>query len=64
MTPATNPQLTKSDEPLAITEAAFQPGYLKKALGPAYRADDPYLTMRAISQEFVLSLPRTLRISS
>ena len=46
-----------SDEPLAITEAAFQPGYLKKALGPAYRADDPYLTMRAISQEFVPSVP-------
>src|SRR5919109_1633444 len=43
-----------SDEPLNLPDAAFQPGYLRRVLGPAaYRANNPYLTMRAIARAFV-----------
>jgi hypothetical protein len=46
-----------SDEPLNLPDAAFQPGYLRRVLGPAaYRASNPYVTMRAISRAFVPAL--------
>jgi hypothetical protein len=43
-----------SDEPLHLPDEAFQPGYLRRVLGPvAYRASNPYVTMRAIARAFV-----------
>ena len=43
-----------SDEPLRIPEGAFRDGYLHETLAnPAYRAANPYATMRAIAREFV-----------
>jgi hypothetical protein len=46
-----------SDEPLHLPDEAFQPGYLRRVLGPvAYRATNPYVTMRAIARAFVPSV--------
>lgn len=46
-----------SDEPLRIPDAAFRDGYLYQALGnQAYRATNPYATMRALAREFVPSV--------
>jgi hypothetical protein len=43
-----------SDEPLQLPDEAFRPGYLRRVLGPvAYRASNPYVTMRAIARAFV-----------
>ena len=43
-----------SDEPLRIPEAAFRGGYLHESLAnPAYRATNPYATMRALARDFV-----------
>jgi hypothetical protein len=45
-----------SDEPLRLPDEAFHAGYLRHVLGPAYRATNPYVTMRAISRAFVSSV--------
>jgi hypothetical protein len=46
-----------SDEPLRIPDAAFRDGYLYQTLGnQAYRATNPYATMRALAREFVPSV--------
>jgi len=46
-----------SDEPLRIPDAAFRDGYLYETLGNrAYRATNPYATMRALAREFVPSV--------
>ncbi|CAA9327987.1 MAG: hypothetical protein AVDCRST_MAG11-2325, partial [uncultured Gemmatimonadaceae bacterium] len=43
-----------SDRPLRLPDAAFEPGYLERVLGPsAYRSATPYATMRALSRHFV-----------
>ena len=46
-----------SEEPLRIPDAAFRDGYLYQTLGnQAYRATNPYATMRALAREFVPSV--------
>jgi hypothetical protein len=46
-----------SDEPLRLPDEAFHPSYMRRVLGPAaYRATNPYVTMRAISRAFVPSV--------
>lgn len=46
-----------SDEPLRLPDEAFHPSYMRRVLGPAaYRATNPYVTMRAIARAFVPSV--------
>ena len=46
-----------SDEPLHLPDEAFHPSYMRRILGPAaYRATNPYVTMRAIARAFVPSV--------
>ncbi|HEY2025899.1 MAG TPA: hypothetical protein VGG78_02760, partial [Gemmatimonadaceae bacterium] len=43
-----------SDRPLRLTDDAFDDAYLRTVVGPhAYRADEPYETMAALSRRFV-----------
>ena len=43
-----------SDRPLRITDAAYDPNYLRRVLGPtAYDASNPYATVRALARYFV-----------
>lgn len=46
-----------SDQPLRLTDAAFQRAYLERLLGPiTFRASNPYATMRALASRFAPSV--------
>jgi len=52
--PARYVYVLASDAPLRLPDEAFDNGYLYEALGPrAYRATNPYATMRALARQFL-----------
>src|SRR5262245_61427096 len=52
--PARYVYVLASDRPLRLTNEAFENDYLYDALGPrAYRATNPYATMRALARQFL-----------